>query len=181
MRTASPQSQSSLQSGSFLIDALISSSVTLRSLFRSLLIFCVFLGASRNPAVVFFSFISPRSPRRYDPAYVVAESTYKDDFDVVEKTKDHVTYFALPVGPPNDDRPLKHNRRVLEGDVPLAKGLLALVRVPIELANFRQQSLKLCFCHSRGSRGAIKLRIGLGKPGAICIYKHIYYSSSPGS
>ncbi|HZD89604.1 MAG TPA: hypothetical protein VE224_05860, partial [Pseudolabrys sp.] len=61
----------------------------------------------------------------------------------------HIAFLTpLTVGPMNDDRPLKDDRCVVEGNVPLAKRLFALVRIPIEFANILQQPQKFFFRHS---------------------------------
>src|SRR5665647_2102101 len=89
-RTASDQSRSlnSCQSGSLAIDASISSSVSASTRFQSVLPFR--RGASRETIVIFFSFISPRTSRRYDPTYITSKCANDDQFQVVKKTAHHV-------------------------------------------------------------------------------------------
>src|SRR5450759_892628 len=111
-RTASDQCQSSLQSGSLRIDALISASVSLRSLSKSVLPFR--RGASRETIVIFLSFIAPRTPRRYDPTHVTSKRTNDDDFYVVEKAEYHVAHFAFSIRAPNERRTIEDYMYVIK-------------------------------------------------------------------
>src|ERR1700730_17055169 len=94
-RIASDQRHSSLQSGSFAIDASLSSSVRLRSF--SQLVLLLRGGVSRETRVIFFSFISPRSSSRNDPADLFTDRTDHDNLYIFQKPKDHVTRFTLAV------------------------------------------------------------------------------------
>src|SRR5436190_7163643 len=91
--TASDQSSSSnsFHTGSLAIPASISASVRLLNFFQS-----VFprLGSSRETTVIFFSFITPRSPRRNQATVSVAEGTDDDRLIVVNEPKHHVTDFV---------------------------------------------------------------------------------------
>jgi hypothetical protein len=102
--------------------------------------------------VVFFSFISPRTSRRYDPTHVAPERTDDDNFYAVEKSEHHVTHFALSIGPPNNDRTIENETRIVEVDLPLAQNSIAFVVVPFEFANAREQRAVIVFDHGHSPR-----------------------------
>src|SRR5687767_10011914 len=150
-RTASDQFQSSLQSGSLAIDALISSSERLRSRSRSLLIL-VGRGRSRELTMVLFSFIPPCSPCSYYPTQFATKRTDENDFYVRKKTEDHVSRFAFAIGAAYKARPRKNLTCVVEIDPPFFENLFAFLRIPVEIPYIREQSFKL-FRHSETSPG----------------------------
>jgi hypothetical protein len=128
-RTASPQFQSSLQSGSFLIWASISSSVVRRSRSRSLLIL---RGVSRKLAVVFLSFIASCSPRRHDPADVAADRTHIHNFYIGQETEHHVADFAITIRTFRDYRSREDMPRIVEVDASLSKSPGAFFLIAVE-------------------------------------------------
>jgi hypothetical protein len=121
------------------MEASISSSVSLRSFSRSLLIL---RGALRETSVILFSFIATCSPRSNDPTDVASKRAYKGNFYVLQKSEYQIAFLALSVGPEHGNRSLKENPCVFEGDVAVAKNLVALLWSPIESAHLREQLRK---------------------------------------
>src|SRR5215207_5391136 len=130
-RTASDQSisSSSVLSGSLAIEASISSSVRLRNLSQSVL---PFRGSSRETTVIFFSFIASRPSRGLYVADVATHRTDHNDFDVFKEPENHIAHFALSIRATNDRRPVEDDARIVEIDMPLTQGPIALVIVPIK-------------------------------------------------
>jgi hypothetical protein len=69
------------------------------------------------------------------------------DLNVFEKPEDHVTRFAFAIGPANERRSGEDQSRILKVDMAFAQSSLALGRIPIKIANPREQFCNV-FRHS---------------------------------
>jgi hypothetical protein len=101
--------------------------------------------------VIFFSFISPRTSRRYDPTHFASQRADDDQFSVIEKTAHHVARFAASIGPNSDRGAFEQEAQFFEVDVSFAKNALAFFVVPSKCTNLRKQPVKI-FCHREALR-----------------------------
>jgi hypothetical protein len=101
--------------------------------------------------VVPFSFISPRSSCRNDPAGLTADRADEYDLYVVEKAEHHVARFALSIRSANDRRAVEDKTRIVEVNLTLSQIAFALRRIPVERTNVRKLVAGLVVGHGRGS------------------------------
>jgi hypothetical protein len=97
--------------------------------------------------VIFFSFISPRTSRRYDPTYITSKCANHDQFQVVKKTAHHVAHFAASIGSNSDRRAFEDEAQFFKVDAAFAQDSIALLIIPSERTNLCEQSIKV-FRHS---------------------------------
>src|SRR5258707_15230491 len=93
-RTASDQSKSSLQSGSSLIEASISASVSASRAAQSVL---PRRGSSREIRVIFSSFSAIGPPRRDEPADFTADRAGNRDFPPFEVSENLISDFTMAI------------------------------------------------------------------------------------
>ena len=127
------------------MDASISSSVSASRRFQSVLPFR--RGASRETIVIFFSFISPRTPRSYDPAHIVPKRADDHHLSAVEKPAHDVARFSTSIGSQCDDRTIEDDAQFLKIDASFAQNANAFCIVPSERTNPCEQLIEV-FRHS---------------------------------
>jgi hypothetical protein len=106
--------------------------------------------------VIFFSFISTRSPGRYDPTQVGSERTDDGDFPAIKEPEHYVARFTFSVGPVNNCWSIKDEAHFVEVDTAFANGPIAFGGVPAKVANPREQFRKF-FRHAvRSNAGPMR-------------------------
>src|SRR6185437_15021617 len=106
---------------------------------------------SRETIVIFFSFISTRSPCRDDPTDVASKGTNKGDFYVLQKSEYQIACLALAVGSNCGGWSFEDNLRILESDVTIPEDLIAFLWIPIKVSRMCEQTCKIFFRHSEWS------------------------------
>jgi hypothetical protein len=89
-------------------------------------------------SVVFLSFISPRSSRRYDPTDIATDRANENDLYVLKKSEGHVAGFASPIRASDERWAIEDVFDIFEVNLALLQIALTLRRVPIEPADMRE-------------------------------------------
>jgi hypothetical protein len=82
--------------------------------------------------VIFFSFISPRSPCRYDAAGLASERADDDDFERFDEATDEEARFPLSVRAADEDRLIDYLPGIQKIDLVFAQIAPAFALVPFE-------------------------------------------------
>jgi hypothetical protein len=83
--------------------------------------------------VVLFSFISPRSSRRNDPAGLTPDRADEYDLHIVEEAEYHVARLALSIRSANDRRAVEDKTRIVEVDLPSSRIGFTFRRIPVKV------------------------------------------------
>jgi thymidine kinase len=80
--------------------------------------------------VIFFSFISPRTSRRYDPTHIASQRADDDHFPAIEKSAHHIARFAASIGSNSDRRAFEDEAQFFKVDAAFAQDAIALLVIP---------------------------------------------------
>ena len=72
-------------------------------------------------------------------ADVASERTDDHDFNVFEKSEDHITHFAFPIRPANDRRPIEDEARILKVDMSFTQCRITFIVIPTKFSNPSEQ------------------------------------------
>ena len=122
-------------------------------------------GSSRETTVIFPSFVPARAPRRNEPALLAAERAGDRDFPAMDVSEDLVPDFVMAVGSTDERVAVENPFHILEVDLVDAQIACALLLMPSERANAREQLLHVfIFRHSeappRGGCDTIRITEG---------------------